>query len=91
MWVNRQKYETLQKVADDNRRDANAWRSLMNLLTKRSIIHGKECVIMSREAYDIFSNKLWLNEDKYKDIEAELEWYKIKYHEMKINEESYEM
>lgn len=86
MWISKKKYKEIKWRAENNEHDADMFRRLVDSLQGDKIIHHDKFVIMSREAYDIFSNKLWSEENNVKDIQAELEWYKVKYHEMKINE-----
>lgn len=82
MWVNRVKYENLKNTAEDNEHDANLFRNLLYALKVNKIYYHSEFVIMNTEAY----GTLYEEACKYKEIQAELEWYKVKYHEMKMNE-----
>lgn len=84
MWISREKYEVLKRIADNNRRDADMFRALTERVSRNTIIHHSDFVIMSREAYDVFLKKFSSSEDEIKDIKAELEWYKVKYYEMKM-------
>ena len=87
MWINRAEYEKIKNAAEKNECDADMFRRLVQLVQeKKTIIHG-DFIIMSRDVYDEVSNKLCFADDKVKDIQAELEWYKVKYHEMKMNTE----
>lgn len=87
MWISKKKYEEIKWMAENNEHDADMFRRLVDSLRGDKIIRYDKFVIMSREAYDIFSNKLWSEENNVKDIQAELEWYKVKYHEMKMDKE----
>ena len=57
MWISREKYETTKRVADDNRHDADMFRALTDRVSRNTIIHHSDFVIMSREAYDVFLKK----------------------------------
>lgn len=82
MWVNRVKYENLKNTAEDNEHDANLFRNLLHTLKVNKIYYHPEFVIMNIEAYETLCEEAC----KYKEIQAELEWYKVKYHKMKMNE-----
>ena len=87
MWINRAEYETLKKIAEKNRDDADRFRELINYAKeKKNVIH-KDFVLISYDTWCELTSKISSEEDKVKDIQAELEWYKVKYHEMKINKE----
>ena len=86
MWINRAEYETLKKIAKNNRDDADAFRELINRIKKNKIIIQKDFVLISYDTWRELTSKFNSEEDKVKDIQAELEWYKVKYHEMKMNE-----
>lgn len=86
MWVNKKEYELTKRMAENNEHDANLLRSLIHTLRENRIIHHSEFVMMSTEAYEILFKEACLQEDKCKELEAELEWYKVKYHEMKTSE-----
>ena len=66
------------------------FRGLVDSLREDRIIHYNKFVIMSREVYDILLNKLWSEENNMKDIQAGLEWYKVKYYELKMDKENSE-
>ena len=85
MWISKSEYEELKSVADSNRRYADMFRQVVASITAgRNIIHT-DFVVLNRETYDDITNQYSSAAGKIKDIEAELEWYKVKYHEMQIN------
>ena len=83
MWINKEKYELMNRIAENNEHDANLLRRLMCELKEHDIIVNSRFVIMSPEAYEKLSDKLYLYKDRHKEIESELEWYKVKYYELK--------
>lgn len=85
MWVNRVEYENLKNIAEDNEYDAKMFRDLVKYIKEKKTVFYCDFVMMSRDIYNEISNKYSTSEDRVKDIEAELEWYKVKYHEMKMN------
>jgi hypothetical protein len=85
MWVNRVEYENLKSIAKDNEYDAKMFRDLVRYIKEKKTVFYCDFIMMSRDTYDEISNKYSTSEDRVKDIEAELEWYKVKYHEMKRN------
>lgn len=85
MWINRIEYENLKSMAKDNEYDANNFRDLVRYIKEKKTVFYCDFVMMSRDEWDEVSNKYNTSEDRIKDVEAELEWYKIKYHEMKMN------
>lgn len=86
MWVNRKKYEILENTAKDNEYDAKMFRDLIKYIKeKKTVVYYADFILISRDTWDKLSNKFYSEEDKVKDIQAELEWYKVKYHEMKMN------
>ena len=85
MWINKAEYEELKSTAENNKRDADMFRRLIkNIKEKKTIIHN-DFVIINFDVWNELTNKFQSEEDKVKDIQAELEWYKVKYHEMKMN------
>lgn len=85
MWVNRGEYENLKSIAKDNEYDAKMFRDLVKYIKEEKTVFYCDFVMMSRDTWDEVSNKYMTSDDRIKDIEAELEWYKVKYHEMKMN------
>lgn len=83
MWINKAEYEALKKESDNNLRDADMFRQLVHAIKENKTIMYKDFVILSRDVWDELTNKFHSEEDEIKDIKAELEWYKIKYYEMK--------
>lgn len=81
MWVNKREYELTKRMAEDNEHDANLFRNLLYALRENKIMHHSEFVIMGTEAYETLCGEAC----KYKEIQAELEWYKVKYYEMKMS------
>lgn len=87
MWVNREKYENLKSKAEDNEYDAKMFRDLIQYIKEKKTVLYCDFVLVSHDTWDEVLNKYNGSEDKVKDIQAELEWYKVKYHEMKMNAE----
>ena len=87
MWINRVEYENLKSTAKDNEYDAKMFRDLVTYIKEKKTVLCCDFVLVGRDTWDEISNKYNSSEDKVKDIQAELEWYKVKYHEMKMNAE----
>lgn len=88
MWISKNEYNKLKWRAEDNEHDAEMFRKLIrDIREKKSIIHS-DFIIVSFDVWNELSNKWQFGEDKVKDIQAELEWYKVKYHEMKTNKDA---
>jgi hypothetical protein len=87
MWVNRKKYEILENTAKDNEYDAKMFRDLIKYIKEKKTVIHNDFVLVSYDVWSELTNKFSSEEDKVKDIQAELEWYKVKYHEMKMNAE----
>lgn len=85
MWVNKVEYENLKSIAKDNEYDAKMFRDLVRYIEEKKTVFYCDFVMMSRDTWDEVSNKYSTSDERIKDIEAELEWYKVKYHEMKMN------
>lgn len=85
MWISKEKYERLNRMAKDNEHDASLYRRLVECVKEKKTVLSADFVIMSNDKWNEIYNKYNIEEDKYKNLEAELEWYKVKYHEMKIN------
>ena len=85
MWISKAEYENLKDTAKDNEYDAKMFRYLVEYIKEKKVISHCDFVIMSRDTWDEVSNKYITSDDRIKDIEADLEWYKVKYHEMKMN------
>lgn len=87
MWISKKEYEHLKNMVENNEHDANMFRKLIqNIKEKKSIIHN-DFIIVNFDIWNELTNKFQSEEDKVKDIQAELEWYKVKYYEMKMNTE----
>lgn len=88
MWVNKVEYENLKSTAKDNEYDAKMFRDLIKYIKEsKTAVFYADFVLINRDKWNELINKFNSEEDKVKDIEAELEWYKVKYHEMKMNAE----
>lgn len=87
MWINRAEYERLKNVAENNKHDAEMFRMLIQDVKEKKFIIHSDFIFVSFDVWNELSNKWQSGEDKVKDIQAELEWYKVKYHEMKMNAE----
>lgn len=88
MWVNKIEYENLKSTAKDNEYDAKMFRDLIKYIKEsKTAVFYADFVLIDRDKWNELINKFNSEEDKVKDIEAELEWYKVKYHEMKMNAE----
>lgn len=87
MWISKKKYEQLNCMATNNEHDAEMFRSLMRTIEAGVVVRHSEFIMMSIKAYEILFEKSWKAEDECKDLKAELEWYKVKYHEMKMKED----
>lgn len=85
MWISKEKYEKLERDAKDNEYDAKMFRDLVTYIKEKKTVVYYDFVMMSRDTWDEVSNKYTTSDDRIKNIEAELEWYKVKYHEMKMN------
>lgn len=87
MWINKEEYEYLNRIAENNEVDAMLFRDLVRYIKEKKTVFYCDFVMMNRDTWDEISNKYNTSEDRVKDIEAELAWYKMKYHEMKMNKE----
>lgn len=87
MWISKQKYEHLKNMVENNEDDANKFRRLIEYIKEKKTVIYKDFVLVSYDTWNELTNKFHSEEDKVKDIQAELEWYKVKYHEMKMNVE----
>lgn len=87
MWINRVEYKNLKSKAEDNEYDARMFRDLVQYIKEKKTVLYCDFVLISRDKWDEITNKYSNSEDEVKDIQAELEWYKVKYHEMKMNVE----
>ena len=85
MWNSKEKYEKLEHEAKDNEYNAKMVRSLVEYIKEKKTVFYCDFVLMSRDTWDEVSNKYSTSDERIKDIDAELEWYKVKYHEMKMN------
>ena len=85
MWINRAEYENLKSIAENNEYEANMFRRLIQDVKERKTIIHNDFVIVDFDVYSKLLDKFQSEEDKVKDIQAELEWYKVKYCEMKMN------
>ena len=84
MWLKKETYEELKRTAKSNEKDAHSFRRLMSLTQGESIVLDKDFIVMKREVFNRFIKTKNDAEDKLKDVQAELAWYKVKYQEMKM-------
>ena len=87
MWINRAEYENLKSIAENNEHYAKMFHELIECLKKRKTIVYGDFILVSRDVWTELISIFDSEEDKVKDIQAELEWYKVKYHEMKMEKE----
>lgn len=87
MWISRTEYENLKDIAKNNEHDADAFRRLIEYIKEKKTVVHNDFVLVSYDVWSELTNKFSSEENKIKDIQAELEWYKVKYHEMKMNAE----
>ncbi len=85
MWISKEKYEHLNRMAEDNECDAKMFRDLVKYIKEKKNVFYSDFVLIRRDVWDEIANKHNSAEDRVKDLEAELEWYKVKYHEVKMN------
>ena len=83
MWISKKKYEKLASEAQE----VISYRNLMDLLCQgieaEKIFRGKDYIIMSPKVFDNIYERLEKAEDKVREVEAEITWYKNKYFQMK--------
>ena len=87
MWVNRAEYENLKSTAENNENDADAFRRLIKYIKEKKTVVHNDFVLVSYDVWSELTSKFGSEEDKVKDMQAELEWYKVKYHEIKMDAE----
>lgn len=86
MWISKSEYEELKckaTVAKDIEVEAATFRSILKNIKENVTCIYDDFIIVTRDAWQEISDKYILTDDKIKDMEAELAWYKTKYHEMK--------
>ena len=83
MWISKEKYQALKQLAKNNERDAETFRDIMRKLQTCSAITHTDYLIMKPEMWHKISDSITQLENENKDLAAELEWYKVKYHELK--------
>lgn len=88
MWISKAEYKELSSRAANNEHDAKMYREIFKLSNKNDIRIYHDFVIMG---YDYFRDLITkqsaeekTEEAEVKNLQAELEWYKVKYHEMKM-------
>lgn len=86
MWISKNEYEELKRKAMDITVEAAMFRSILKDIKENVTSIYDDFIIITRDAWQEISDKYILIDDKIKDMEAELAWYKTKYHEMKTNE-----
>lgn len=83
MWISKKKYEELASAA----KEVYSYRNIMDLLNQGieagKIIRGKDYILTSPEVFDNIYKRLETAEDKVREVEAEIAWYKNKYFQMK--------
>lgn len=85
MWVRRKQYDTLEYLGDDNN---VLLGDVKRKLQTCSVICHTDYIILKPEVWHKISDKITQLENENKDLAAELEWYKVKYHEMKENKQN---
>lgn len=88
MWISKKKYEKLERIAIKNQEYADAYKFLIDNTRKNTLVLCDGFIAMDYEAYNKTFDRFTATEDRIKEVEAELEWYKIKYREMKMKEQT---
>ena len=88
MWISKDEYNELKWRAENNEHDADMFRRLVDYIQEKKAVFYNDFILMDFDTWNNFSNKYNSGEDKVKDLQAELEWYKVKYHEMKANKDA---
>lgn len=88
MWISKKKYEKLERIAIKNQEYADAYKFLIDNTRKDTIVCCDGFIAIDYETYNKSFDGFTANEDRVKEVEAELEWYKVKYHEMKMKEQT---
>ena len=87
MWVSKKEYENLKHTITNYeamlRHLTDKFKSVR--LNKDRVLFDEGCILINLESFNDLITKESLNSDEVKNIKAELEWYKVKYHEMKIH------
>lgn len=90
MWINKGEYNKLKELADNNERDANLFRKILNNAETGKVVHNSDIVAMTPEKWNgllkvinSYKNNIRNLEAEISELENELEWYKVKYHETK--------
>ena len=86
MWISKTEYRRLKDTAEANTQDAEMFRGLCYSIQKKKTVIYKDFVMMSYDVYNEISKNNHSNEDKVKELQAELTWYKVKFHEMRMQE-----
>lgn len=89
MWINRKNYEFLTQKLYEAKSQLRYYTDKIESLRRSKdrvvvdCIDGVSVVLISLENFYNIIKKESLNSDVVKNINAELEWYKVRYHAMK--------
>lgn len=86
MWISKEKYQALKQLAKDNERDAETFRDIMCRMQACSAIKHEDFIVIKPKVFHDILDKIDRDEEKYKDLAAELEWYKVKYSERQMSD-----
>lgn len=84
MWISKDRYEAMQRLAQSNERDANFVRSIAFSLETQSLLMNEKMVVMTREHYDTLVHEKNSLSDTVLELTAERDWYKQKYAELNM-------
>lgn len=84
MWVNRDEYDALKLLVENNQRAADLLQSLTREIHSNKIIHYKDFIFLSQDMYNGIAIKINASDENLRNALAELEWYKVKYHELRV-------
>ena len=87
-WFSKEEYENILKLKENLTRTENKLRYYIEKFdlvsaNEDKVVTDANVVLINKNKLEKIINKMGKSSDDVKDINAELEWYKVKYHEMK--------
>lgn len=66
MWISKRKYEELKRLANDNKRDADSFRSIVEILEQRDSVYYSNMFIVKPEILNKILQDVYSSKDKLK-------------------------
>lgn len=83
MLIRKKDYEDLKHAVEENCEFADRFRVLLQKVSSGCIYYDEDIVAMSNEKHNEYCNEILRLYEKERELSSSLEWYKLRYSELK--------